>query len=253
MTATPARHRDHTSHRTRTRTSEGALAETRSLSKTYGSGPQAVVALHDATCQVPPGARIAITGPSGSGKSTLLHLLAGLEQPTAGTVSWPALGDRPDRRSGLIGMVFQGPSLLPPLDVTENVALPLILAGETDRDARRVAAGALATLGIGDLAAKLPEELSGGQSQRVAVARVLASRPALILADEPTGQLDHTTAAHVMAVMIAATEQLGAALVVATHDPDVADLLSTRWTVHDGVLSTGRTPERSARHDEARS
>lgn len=229
------------------------LAEARSLSKTYGSGTQAVVALHGATCEVRPGARIAIIGPSGSGKSTLLHLLAGLEQPTAGSVTWPALGDSRDRRPGLIGMVFQGPSLLPPLDVTENVALPLILAGADDRDARRGALAALDTLGIGDLAGKLPEELSGGQSQRVAVARVLASRPALIVADEPTGQLDHTTAFHVMTVMIAAAAELSAALVVATHDPRVAALLSTRWSVHDGALGTDSAPGGAVRHERARS
>jgi ABC-type lipoprotein export system ATPase subunit len=229
------------------------LAEARSLSKTYGTGTQAVVALHGATCAVRPGARIAITGPSGSGKSTLLHLLAGLEEPTAGTVTWPALGDSRHRRPGLIGMVFQGPSLLPPLDVTENVALPLILAGAADLEAHRRALAALDTLGIADLAGKLPEELSGGQSQRVAVARVLASRPDLIVADEPTGQLDHTTAGHVMTVMIAAADELGAALVVATHDPRVAALLHTRWTVHAGAVDTSSTQDAAATHDRTKS
>ena len=214
------------------------LVRTVAVAKTYGVGPQAVVALHGATCEVSPGARIAISGPSGSGKSTLLHLLAGLERPTAGSVTWPALGERPASRPGLIGMVFQGPSLLPPLDVAENVALPLVLAGRRDQEARPLALAALAALGIEDLAGKLPEELSGGQAQRVAVARVLASRPSLIVADEPTGQLDRATAAHVMAVITAAANELGAALVVATHDPDVARLLPTRWTVRHGSLST---------------
>ena len=215
------------------------LVETTDLAKTYGTGPQAVVALHGVTCHVPPGARIAITGASGSGKSTLLHLMAGLDQPTAGRVAWPALGVDPARRPGVIGMVFQGPSLLPPLDVVENVALPLVLAGVADRAAQERAREALRTLDIDDLAGKLPEELSGGQSQRVAIARVLASRPALIVADEPTGQLDHETASHVMAVMVAAADELGAALVVATHDPAVSALLATRWSVRDGALTSG--------------
>ena len=215
-----------------------ALVTTADLARTYGVGERAVVALHGATCQVLPHARIAITGASGSGKSTLLHLLAGIDKPTAGTISWPALGDDPGRRPGVIGMVFQGPSLLPPLDVTENVALPLVLAGKRDGEARTQAAIALATLGIQDLANKLPEELSGGQAQRVAIARVLASRPSLIVADEPTGQLDHTTAVHVMTVLLAAADEIGAALVVATHDPVVSDLLATRWTVRDGAMCT---------------
>jgi putative ABC transport system ATP-binding protein len=206
------------------------------VSKTYGTGPQAVVALHAVSCEVRRAARVAITGPSGSGKSTLLHVLAGLELPTVGNVSWPALGDLRDHRPGLIGMVFQGPSLLPPLNVMENTALPLVLGGEDDRDARRRAAHALRTVGVEDLANKLPEELSGGQSQRVAVARVLASSPALIVADEPTGQLDQDASAHVLTVLVAAADELGAALLVATHDDRVADRLHTRWAVRDGAL-----------------
>ena len=214
------------------------LVRCQSLSRTYGTGPQAVVAVHGATCTVPARARIAITGPSGSGKSTLLHMIAGLEPPTAGTIDWPALGPDIAHRPGCIGVVFQGPSLLPPLDVIENVALPLVLAGLSDRHARALAADALAALDIRELAAKLPEELSGGQAQRAAVARVLASRPDLVVADEPTGQLDHPTAAQVMAVLLAAADDIGAAVVVATHDPRIADLLATRWQVHDGALVT---------------
>ncbi len=206
------------------------------VAKTYGHGARAVVALHGATATVRAGDRIAITGPSGSGKSTLLHTLAGLERPTAGTVEWPALGADPAHRPGLIGVVFQGPSLLPPLTVLENVALPLVLAGETDSVARARALAALITLNISELAHKLPEELSGGQAQRAAVARVLASGPALILANEPTASLDHEAASQVTSVLIAAADELGAALLIATHDQAVASRLPVNWQVRDGAL-----------------
>jgi ABC-type lipoprotein export system ATPase subunit len=208
------------------------------LSRTYGSGRGTVVAVHGATCEIPPGARIALVGPSGSGKSTLLHLMAGLDRPTSGTREWPALGGDPTRTPWLVGVVFQAPSLLLPLDVVENVELPLLLAGTDRAEARERALAALAELDLAELARMLPEELSGGQAQRVAVARVLAGRPRLILADEPTGQLDHETGAHVLDVMLHAADALGAAVVVSTHDPAVADLLDTRWTVADGRLST---------------
>ena len=214
------------------------LIEMQDVALTYGSGPTAVVAVHGATCQVPTGARLAITGPSGSGKSTLLHLMAGLERPTAGRMSWPALGEDPLGRPGLVGVVFQGPSLIPTLDVAENVALPLVLAGTADRDAHELAMNALETLEIDDLAGKLPDELSGGQAQRVAIARAMATRPVLILADEPTGQLDRATGAHVIDVLLGAADLLGAAVVISTHDPAVSDRLSTRWRIRDGVLST---------------
>jgi ABC-type lipoprotein export system ATPase subunit len=183
------------------------------------------------------GTRVALTGPSGSGKSTLLHLMAGLETPTAGTVSWPGLGGHPLAVPGRIGVVFQGPSLLPALDVVENVALPLLLADVTEDEATAQAVAALDLLAIGDLARKLPEQLSGGQAQRVTVARALAARPALILADEPTGQLDHEAAALVIEVLLHATTALDAALVVSTHDPLIAQRLPTRWAMRDGTLS----------------
>jgi ABC-type lipoprotein export system ATPase subunit len=206
--------------------------------RTFGAGISAVVAVHGVTCEIRRGQHVAITGPSGSGKSTLLHLLAGLDEPTAGSVSWPALGDRGALRPGPVAVVFQGPSLLPPLDVLENVALPLLLAGAAESEAIAAAERALERLDLATLAAKLPEELSGGQAQRVAVARVLAGRHQLILADEPTGQLDHTTGASVIDALIRAATDLGAALVVTTHDPLVADRLSDRWAMADGALTT---------------
>ena len=204
---------------------------------TFGSGTAAVVAVHGVSATVTSGTRVALTGPSGSGKSTLLHLMAGLETPTAGTVSWPGLGGHPLAVPGRIGVVFQGPSLLPALDVVENVALPLLLADVTEDEATAQAVAALDLLAIGDLARKLPEQLSGGQAQRVAVARALAARPALILADEPTGQLDHEAAALVIDVLLRATTALDAALVVSTHDPLIAQRLPIQWAMRDGTLS----------------
>ncbi len=204
---------------------------------TFGSGTAAVVAVHGASATVTPSTRVALTGPSGSGKSTLLHLMAGLETPTAGTVSWPGLGGHPLAVPGRIGVVFQGPSLLPALDVVENVALPLLLADTAEDEATTRAVAALDLLAIGDLARKLPEQLSGGQAQRVAVARALAARPALILADEPTGQLDHEAAALVIDVLLHATTALDAALVVSTHDPLIAQRLPTQWAMRDGTLN----------------
>lgn len=205
------------------------------VSRTYGRGATAVVAVHGATCAVPAGAQIALVGPSGSGKSTLLHLLAGLDRPTTGEIRWPGLGDTPSRLPpGRVGLVFQGPSLLPDLDVRENVALPLILAGRPDGAAKAAAVALLAELDLADLAAKLPEEISGGQAQRVAVARALVAGPALVFADEPTGQLDHASAATVIAVLTARARHLGAGLVVTTHDPLIAGQLDEQWRMVDG-------------------
>jgi ABC-type lipoprotein export system ATPase subunit len=208
------------------------LVRCANLAKTYG----AVTALRDVTCAVRPGMQVALTGPSGSGKTTLLHLLAGLETATSGTIAWPGLDGSPAGRPGLVGMVFQGPSLLPPLDVTENVALPLLLAGCADSQARLRAAAALRDVGLDELADRLPEELSGGQAQRVAVARALAVRPRVILADEPTGQLDSVHAAQVTSLLLDAATRIGAALVLSTHDLTIASQLPEHWQVADGRL-----------------
>jgi ABC-type nitrate/sulfonate/bicarbonate transport system ATPase subunit len=140
------------------------LVRCRGAARTYGQGARATVALQPVDGDVAPGARVALIGPSGSGKSTLLHLMAGLDTPTLGEVTWPALGARRDLRPGPVAVVFQGPSLIPALTVLENVALPLTLRGQTDAEARTLAGSALARLGLEDLARKLPEEISGGQA-----------------------------------------------------------------------------------------
>jgi putative ABC transport system ATP-binding protein len=214
-----------------------SLVRCANVARTFGTGPTAIIALHGVSCTVPPGARLALVGPSGSGKSTLLHLIAGLDAPTDGTITWPGLGGGPNARPGLVGVVFQGPSLIPSLDVTENVALPLLFAGVPAQEASRRAWTALDRLGISDLAPKLPEELSGGQAQRAAVARVVAGRPRLILADEPTGRLDHEAGGRVISVLLEAAEELDAALVISTHDIQIASRLPRRWTMHDGRLT----------------
>ncbi len=206
------------------------------VGRTFRRGRAQVRAVRDVDCVVTAGMRVALVGPSGSGKSTLLHLLAGLDRPTVGVVERPGLGGSPTGRPGSVGVVFQGPSLVPALDVIENVALPLVLAGVDEPDAVERAAAALDRLELGGLAGALPEALSGGQAQRVAVARVLAGRPVLVLADEPTGQLDRENADHVVEVLVAAVDELGAALVVSTHDEAVAARLDTRWEMADGML-----------------
>ncbi|MFE9809680.1 ABC transporter ATP-binding protein [Streptomyces sp. NPDC005548] len=220
------------------------LVRCQDAARTYGQGPAAVVAVHGATCQLRAGDRIAITGPSGSGKSTLLHLMAALEQPTAGEVTWPGLTEGPV--AGQVGVVFQGPSLIPALDVAENAALPLVLAGIPEERARQRALDSLALVAADDLADKLPEELSGGQAQRVAIARVLALRPRLVLADEPTGQLDRATGQHIIDVLLATADEIGAALVVTTHDPTIAQRLGERWAMHEGRLHPAPEPHRES-------
>ena len=213
------------------------LAVCRDASRTYGRGQTATVALAPTDCEIHPGQQIALTGPSGSGKSTLLYLFAGLDDPTTGSVTWPGIGDRAQLRPAGLAMIFQGPSLLAPLTVVENVALPLILGGEEDAEAHATARQALDRLGLGRLADKLPDEISGGQAQRVAVARVLAGTPRLILADEPTGQLDAASGVAVIDALLEAGRQTGAGLVVSTHDPAIAARFPVRWEMRDGELA----------------
>ncbi|MDO8373435.1 MAG: ABC transporter ATP-binding protein, partial [Polaromonas sp.] len=187
------------------------------LSKHYGD----VAVFRNVSLQVAPGEFVAIVGESGVGKSTLLNCMAGLDSWDAGSVSLDgvdlgALGD--DQRALLrrekVGFVFQAFHVLPHLDVAQNVALPLLLLGQ--HDAARVQA-MLAAVGLAGLGERLPQQLSGGQLQRVAIARALIHHPRLLLADEPTGNLDPTTAARVMDALVAQTREHGAALVLVTH------------------------------------
>lgn len=209
------------------------------VTRRFAAAGHDIAAVNDVSCSVRRGDRIAVTGRSGSGKSTLLHLIAGLDATTGGQMQWPTLGEPPDRRPGWAGMVFQGPSLHPHLNVTENVTLAALLGGADETTARERARTALASLAVDDLAHQLPDTLSTGQSQRVAIARVLAARPSLILADEPTGRLDRVTATRVLSVLRAAADTLDAALIVATHDDLVATSLTTHWRMADGHLAGG--------------
>ncbi len=214
----------------------------RGLSRTFGEGPGAVTALREATFEVRDGDRIALVGPSGSGKTTLLHLIAALDRPTAGSIEWPGLGPAAGLRPGVVSVSFQGPSLLPPLSVEENVALPMLLAGAGEDQARSEARELLERLDLAEVASKVPEELSGGQSQRASLARALVGRPRLVLADEPTGQQDRVTGQRTFDVVLERIERVGAALIVATHDLAVAERLAVRWSLEDRRLDAGVSP-----------
>ena len=207
-----------------------------SLERAYGVGGAQVKALTDATFSVEAGDTVALVGPSGSGKSTLLHLVAGLDTPTSGTIEWPALGSRRDLRPGPVGIAFQGPSLLPALTVVENVALPMILAGADEGGATTAARDLLDVFEVDTVASRLPEELSGGQSERVGIARAFSGSPRLVLTDEPTGQQDRATGARILEAIVTLAVLGGAALLVATHDPAAAERLAARWTIRDGFL-----------------
>ncbi|MGF6754935.1 ABC transporter ATP-binding protein [Paraburkholderia sp. GAS42] len=228
-----------------------ALIEAQSLSRIYRHGETQVVALASASFVLERGARIALAGRSGSGKTTLLHLMAALDTPTSGVIAWPALGSPDTLRPAKISLVFQTPSLLEPLTVSENVALPLLMADTADSGAcadsvERTVADALATFGLEALAQKMPEELSGGQMQRVAVARASVGRPLIILADEPTGQLDQATGQALLDALIAHLADTSTALVIATHDPAVSERMNTIWHMERGVLTgAGSTDNRT--------
>lgn len=214
------------------------LAICSNVGREFLSGNEHMPVLRNIDCEIRKGDRIALAGPSGSGKTTLLHILGGLDRPTSGTIEWPSLGAIEQLRPRRIGFVFQSPSLFPALTAAQNVDLPAILAGE--RTVSSDSGSLLSRFGLGELAEKLPEELSGGQAQRVAMVRALALRPNLVLADEPTGQLDFATAQFFMDAVLEHLEGTGAALVVATHDEAMAARMATRWTMDHGRLTCGR-------------
>ncbi len=205
------------------------------LGLSYGGTP----VLADTNIVIDRGAELAVTGRSGSGKTTLLLVLAGLLRPGLGSVRWPGLDASPTTRRSQIGLVFQAPSLLPELTAAENVALPLRLRGSTVSQAADATQRALDVVGLRDASHALPAELSGGMQQRVAVARVLAGSPRLVLADEPTGALDRDSAFTVLAALRDHVTASGSALVVATHDEELAELLADRVVLDEGRLRVG--------------
>ncbi|MFY4777077.1 ABC transporter ATP-binding protein [Metabacillus sp. RGM 3146] len=218
--------------------SQKILVQAKDIGCIYTTGVNSVEALKSATCQIKMGDRIALVGKSGSGKSTLLQLLGGLEKPTSGHLDWTYFEE--DKISPLrplgISFIFQMPSLIPSLNVLENVSLPLLLANQQKNQSEELAFFQLMRLGIDNLKDKLPEELSGGQAGRVSAARALVCKPKLILADEPTGQLDQTTANHLMKVLLEASETEGISLLIATHDPNVVKHMDKVWEIEQGML-----------------
>jgi putative ABC transport system ATP-binding protein len=211
------------------------------VSKSFG----ATRALNGASLQVFPGEVLALTGPSGSGKSTLLHCLSGILTADAGRLAYDGrdLGAMSDRdRSALrrdaFGFVFQFGQLVPELTCLENVALPLRLAGVRRRRAERLAGDLLAELGVTDVAGKRPGQASGGQGQRVAVARALVTAPRVIFADEPTGALDSHNGEQVMRLLVAAAKQRGAAVVLVTHEAQIASWADREVAFRDGAAVT---------------
>jgi putative ABC transport system ATP-binding protein len=213
----------------------------RDLSRSYGAGDAAVHALRGVSVTVAEGELTAIMGPSGSGKSTLMHLLAGLDRPTAGEV-WidgtaiSTLGDAEltRLRREHVGFVFQFFNLLPMLTAEENIRLPLELAGRTVE--RAWVEELIATVGLGERRAHRPPELSGGQQQRVAIARALVSRPTVVFADEPTGNLDSTSSGAILAVLRDSVSSFGQTTVMVTHDAYAAAIADRVLFLADGTI-----------------
>ena len=223
--------------------------------KTYGEGSVGVPVLKEISATIAAGERIALLGKSGSGKSTLLNLLGGLDRTTSGSIS--VFGSRLDEHSSrqmaayrleTVGIIFQGYNLLSMKTARENVELPLIFGGSSVKERHAAAENALAAVGLGDRLDHKPTELSGGEQQRVAIARALVNQPKLLLADEPTGNLDSSTADEVIEVLSAYVSEHETTVVLVTHDDDLAERFSDRvLRIHDGQfvddVSVSASPE----------
>ena len=229
------------------------LYRLRGVEKRYSLGATTVEALRGVDLEVRPGEMVTIAGPSGSGKTTLLNLLGGLDSPDAGTVELEGRdlggigeGRRTRVRRERLGFVFQTFNLIPVLTAIENVEYPLLIAGVSRRQGRERAEAALADVGLADRARHRPDELSGGQRQRVAIARALVHRPAAVLADEPTGNLDSETGGSILELMEEINARRGTTFLVATHDSRIIGRLPRRIVLRDGrVVADGPSEEAS--------
>lgn len=213
------------------------------VSKSYHDGIESVEVLKSIDLTINPGERIAIVGPSGSGKSTLLHLLGGLDNPSTGQLfmqgtSWQALSEkqRCKLRNRELGFVYQFHHLLPEFTALENVSMPLLLADKTVAEAEAQAEKILEQVGLAHRLKHKPSQLSGGERQRVAIARALVHQPSCVLADEPTGNLDNATATKVFDLMLGLNENLNTALIIVTHDQQLAAKMDKVLTIQDGFL-----------------
>ena len=222
-----------------------SILETKDLRKVYGTGDTAVRALDGVSLRVEQGEFVAIVGTSGSGKSTLLHMLGGLDRPTSGsvTVDGKDIFQLKDEaltifRRRKIGFVFQSYNLVPVLNVQENIVLPIQLDGR--RVDRAFVRQIVRTLGLEERLEALPSQLSGGQQQRVAIARALAAAPAIILADEPTGNLDSRTSQDVLGLLKITSQKFSQTIVMITHNEEIAQMADRILRIEDGRIVSGR-------------
>jgi putative ABC transport system ATP-binding protein len=221
-----------------------SLIKVENLTRTYDLGDVVVHALRGVSVAIEKGEFVAVMGPSGSGKSTLMNMIGCLDRPTGGRYVLDGIDagklsrdERADLRSRKIGFVFQGFNLLPRTPAIENVELPLSYARVPRRERTKRAGEALVTVGLGDRLHHLPSQLSGGQQQRVAIARALVTGAPVLLADEPTGNLDSRTSDEVMGLLVRLNEERGVTVVMVTHEPDVAAYAAREIVFRDGLIS----------------
>jgi lipoprotein-releasing system ATP-binding protein len=225
-------------------TKQQAVIECQQVTKVYADGELQTPVLTDINLSIHKGDRIAIVGSSGSGKSTLLHLLGGLDTATSGSIKIQGQDIQKLSASALsklrnqsLGFVYQFHHLLPEFSAVENVAMPLVIGGTSPKQAQLQATELLDKVGLGHRLQHKPSELSGGERQRAALARALITQPACLLADEPTGNLDHHTANAIFDLILELNHSLGTALVIVTHDRDLASRLDETFTLLDGRIS----------------